>query len=93
MTGEIVSSTIKLTGQMEDTELGILLGGGSTHCFLKTAVTENFLDRVKAHRPFKVRIADGKELVCSDWIPKIRWSMQRHTFEQDVHFLDLEHMT
>ena len=76
MTGEMVSSTIKLIGQMEDTELDILFDRGSTHCFLKTAVTENFIDQFEAHRPFKVRASDGKELVCSNWIPKMRWSMQ-----------------
>ncbi|XP_027157202.1 uncharacterized protein LOC113758631 [Coffea eugenioides] len=45
---------------------------------------------VKNHKPFKVRIADGKELVCEQWIPGMKWMMQGHHFTHNVYVLDLE---
>ncbi|XP_071924750.1 uncharacterized protein [Coffea arabica] len=42
------------------------------------------------HKPFKVRIADGEELTCNQWIPNIKWDLQGHNFTQNVYVSDLE---
>ncbi|XP_071939043.1 uncharacterized protein [Coffea arabica] len=71
-------------------DLSILLDGRSTDCFIRSAIAQLHLDSVHDHKPFKVRIADGKELTCNQWIPNMKWKMQGHNFTQDVYVLDLE---
>ncbi|XP_071939819.1 uncharacterized protein [Coffea arabica] len=71
-------------------DLSILLDGRSTDCFIRSAIAQLHPDSVHDHKPFKVRIADGKELTCNQWIPNMKWEMQGHNFTQDVYVLDLE---
>ncbi|XP_027166158.1 uncharacterized protein LOC113766138 [Coffea eugenioides] len=90
MSGELSSSIIKMQGQYRGHQLTILLDGGSTNCFIKSSVAQMYPEMVHGHRPFKVKIADGKELHCDHWIPGMQWDMQGHTFTHDVFVLDLE---
>nr|XP_027093534.1 uncharacterized protein LOC113713927 [Coffea arabica] len=90
MTGELSSSIIKMQGQFKNSQLTILLDGGSTNCFIRRSVAQLYPETVQKHRPFKVKIADGKELHCDQWIPGMQWDMQGHTFTQDVFVMDLE---
>lgn len=69
ITGNLLSSTIKLVGMARDSEIAILLDGGSSNCFLKKLVAQRWHELIRQHKPFKVRIADGQELCCSQWIP------------------------
>ena len=86
----LTSGTIKLQGESRGCRINILLDGGSTHCFIKRATAEKFLGDVQAHRPFKVTIADGKELICTSWIPDWRWTIQGYSFTHAAFILDLE---
>ncbi|XP_071902780.1 uncharacterized protein [Coffea arabica] len=88
--GNLLSSTIKLLGKVRDSEISILLDGGSSNCFLKKSVAQRWQELVRQHKPFKVRIANGQELCCSQWIPNFQWSMQGQKFCHNVYLLDLE---
>ncbi|XP_071940002.1 uncharacterized protein [Coffea arabica] len=90
MTGELSSSVIKMQGQYKSRQLTILLDGGSTNCFIRRSVAQLYPETVQKHRPFKVKIADGKELHCDQWIPGMQWDMQGHRFTHDVFVMDLE---
>ncbi|XP_027150147.1 uncharacterized protein LOC113750359 [Coffea eugenioides] len=90
VSGQLSSSTIKMLGYYGDQEVSILLDGGSTNCFIKPTIAQLYPEAVKNHKPFKVRIADGKELVCEQWIPGMKWMMQDHHFTHNVYVLDLE---
>ncbi|XP_027171876.1 uncharacterized protein LOC113771497 [Coffea eugenioides] len=90
MSGELSSSIIKMQGRYKGHHLAILLDGGSTNCFIKRSVAQMYPEMVQRHRPFKVKIADGKELQCDHWIPRMQWDMQDHKFTHDVFVLDLE---
>ncbi|XP_027171840.1 uncharacterized protein LOC113771462 [Coffea eugenioides] len=90
LSGELSSSIIKMQGEYMNQHLTVLLDGGSTNCFIRRSVAQQFPERVQNHRPFKVKIADGKELTCDQWIPGMQWSMQGHRFAHDVFVLDLE---
>ena len=90
MSGGLSSSTIKMQGQYKNYQLTILLDGGSTNCFVGRSTAQLYPNTVQKHRPFKVKIADGKELTCDQWIPGMQWNMQGHKFIHDVVVLDLE---
>ncbi|XP_071900942.1 uncharacterized protein [Coffea arabica] len=90
VSGHMFSNTIKMLGHFKGHNLSILLDGGSTNCFIRSAIAQLHPDCLQNHKPFKVRITDGKELTCNQWIPNMKWDMQGHNFTQNVYVLDLE---
>ncbi|XP_027174040.1 uncharacterized protein LOC113773608 [Coffea eugenioides] len=90
VSGELSSSTIKMQGLYGNHQLSVLVDGGSTNCFIRPAVALLYPEKIRKHRPFKVKIADGKVLHCDQWVPQITWEIQGHQFEHNVFVLDLE---
>lgn len=90
VSGHLTSITIKLIRCYDQRPISILLDGGSTHCFFNPKVVHSNLGKVERHHPFRVKVADKKELLCDTWIPRMQWEMQGCKFEHNVHLLDIE---
>ncbi|XP_071906018.1 uncharacterized protein [Coffea arabica] len=90
VSGELSSSTIKMQGLYGNQQLSVLVDGGSTNCFIRPTVAQLYPEKIRRHRPFKVKIADGKVLHCDRWVPQMKWEIQGHQFVHDVFVLELE---
>lgn len=66
------ASAIQLKGIYQGRYILILLDRGCTHCFLKASIAQLFPKKVQNHKPFMVRIANGKELICEQWISQMK---------------------
>ena len=68
----------------------VLIDGGSTHNFIKSAVAQK-LSLPIAHVPnFKVFVGSGDSITCEAKCEKMPLHMQGHDFQVDTFVLDLK---
>lgn len=83
------STSIRLRGWVQGTELLMLVDSGSTHSFVDERIGSTFIGLKHLPQPLKVQIADGGQLSCSQVIPKCDWWIQGHNFSSDFRLLPL----
>jgi hypothetical protein len=82
--------TMRLSGNIGNMEILILVDSGSVGSFISIAVADKLKNQLKICTDAQYIIADGSPMVCSQNIPSLTWSTQGHTFQTTVGVLPLK---
>lgn len=89
LSGVDAPDTIRLRALVGNRVMLLLLDSGSTHSFVSTTFAEGLKNAIQPMDAVNVRVANGQQLQCDSWVPKLQWWMQGHTFEADMRVLDI----
>ncbi|KAJ3685492.1 hypothetical protein LUZ61_014656 [Rhynchospora tenuis] len=82
--------TLRFKGMIGQTPICVLLDSGSSHSFVNPAVIQEVPHQLTKIPPLKVRIANGENMVSEYLCGAMLFSIQDHTFENDVRVLDVQ---
>ena len=89
LSGTETASTIRLTAQVGDQVMLLLLDSGSTHSF----INKNFADSMGLSTvpipAVPVKVANGQILNYDTLVQQLEWQCQGHQFQTDLRVLDL----
>lgn len=83
-------STMRIVGTIGTRQIQILIDSGSTHNFLDSKLASKLQCFTKGVPVMKVRVANGKNLDCSQLCKDFQWLMQGVWFKTDVLLLPLD---
>ncbi|XP_022041421.1 uncharacterized protein LOC110944001 [Helianthus annuus] len=83
-------STMRIVGTIGTSQIQILIDSGSTHNFLDSKLASKLQRFTKGVPVMKVRVANGKNLDCSQLCQDFQWPMQGVWFKTDVLLLPLD---
>lgn len=87
---KIKPRAIRLKGRINDSEVSVLIDGGSTHNFIQHAVAEKLSLCVHPIIPFRVFVGNGESLRCSHACLRTPITMQGYSFEIDLFILQVK---
>ncbi|KAG6430462.1 hypothetical protein SASPL_108530 [Salvia splendens] len=87
---KIKPRAIRLKGRINDSEVSVLIDGGSTHNFIQPAVAERLSLCVHPIIPFRVFVGNGESLRCSHACLRTPITMQGYSFEIDLFILQVK---
>jgi hypothetical protein len=77
ISGTSASRTMCMAGQIQGVGIKILVDSGSSHTFIRSALAA------------QLQVANGQNLVCSDYFPHTEWEMAGYSFKSDLRVLPL----
>jgi hypothetical protein len=80
---------IQLRTFIEDKEILMLVDSGSSASFINEHLAASMQGITPLPKPCKVKVADGTQHHCSEYIPQCPWSVQEHQFTTDMKILAL----
>ncbi|VFQ78707.1 unnamed protein product [Cuscuta campestris] len=81
--------SLRLTGNINNSPVHVLLDGGSTHNFIHPAVAEKLALVLYPVTPFRVYVGNGESLRCSYFCPQTAVTLQGHVFAIDLYLLEI----
>ena len=89
LAGTEAPDTIRLRALVGNRVMLLLVDSGSTRSFVSANFAAGLTEQVQPMPPVTVRVANGQQLKCDQWVPKLQWWLQGHTFEADMRVLDI----
>ncbi|WOH05166.1 hypothetical protein DCAR_0624580 [Daucus carota subsp. sativus] len=89
LSSQMARKTITLEGKLKEKTITILVDTGSTLTYLNVEVVKQLGLEVTKGEPIQVRLADGRMVVSSEWVPKVKWKIQDYSFCFDMRVLDI----
>lgn len=80
-------STLKLAGQIKDKSVVFLIDSGSTHNIVSSVLVEKLQLETKPVPPYKVCLANGKEVKGNAQCSQLKWNTGEERFEMDALIL------
>ncbi|VFQ81342.1 unnamed protein product [Cuscuta campestris] len=81
--------SLRLTGNIKNSPVHVLLDGGSTHNFIHPTVAERLSLVLYPVTPFRVYVGNGESLRCSYSCPQTAVALQGHIFAIDLYLLEI----
>ncbi|VFQ69232.1 unnamed protein product [Cuscuta campestris] len=81
--------SLRLTGDINNSPVHVLLDGGSTHNFIHPTVGEKLSLVLYPVTPFRVYVGNGESLRCSYSCPHTAVALQGHIFAIDLYLLEI----
>ncbi|VFQ99596.1 unnamed protein product [Cuscuta campestris] len=81
--------SLRLTGNINNSPVHVLLDGGSTHNFIHPTVAEKLSLVLYPVPPFRVYVGNGESLRCSYSCPQTAVALQGHIFAIDLYLLEI----
>ncbi|CAH9078543.1 unnamed protein product [Cuscuta europaea] len=92
LAGGMDSRTMRVSGNVQQHKLNILIDSGSTHNFIKQEAAGRLKLTVTKIKPFATRIASGDRLWCSEKYEHVQITIQGYTFETTLYALPITGM-
>lgn len=87
--GNSAPCTISFDGHLGSVPISVLLDSGSTHTFISSTIAARCSSLQPLYPPIQVKVANGQELLCDQYIPAAVWSIQGVEFQSDLKVLQL----
>ena len=82
-------SVLQLRGRIGDQELLLLVDSGSTASFINSRLQDKLPALSKLQQRIKVKVADDRELICTEEVRNCVWETQGHQFKTNFKVLTL----
>ena len=82
--------SLRINGTIHDTQVSVLIDGGSTHNFIKPSVAERLCLPLHVIFPFRVFVGNGASLRCDYVSFSTPLTLQGHPFDINLFLLQLE---
>lgn len=82
-------SVLQLQGTIRGQPVNMLVNSGSTTSFINMNLKDLFPDCHLIQKPIRVKVADNRELRCTEEISDCKWLSQGHEFSTNFKFLQL----
>ncbi|XP_073361904.1 uncharacterized protein [Aegilops tauschii subsp. strangulata] len=89
VSGGVSAKAFQLRAWVQGREVLMLVDSGSTNSFIDRSLAETIQGAQPLLRAYRVRVADGRELICSAVIPNCLWCSQGHNFNTNLKVLTL----
>lgn len=89
LTSGVPPRAFQLRAWIQGREVLMLVDSGSTTLFINGRLGANIVGVWPLPREYKVRVADGGELMCSASVPNRTWCSHEHQFSTDMKVLPL----
>lgn len=89
MSGNLDGNTLRFKGKVNGKDVFILIGSGSTHCFVDEQVIHTLGYKLEYTIPMMVSVADGSKLISRTHCPDFCWEIQGHQFTRPVRVIKL----
>lgn len=89
ISGGVSAKAFQLRAWVQGREVLMLVDSGSTNSFIDQSLAETIQGAQPLPRAYRVRVADGGELICSAIVPNCLWCSQGHNFTTDLKVLTL----
>lgn len=87
--GSEPDGTMRMLGQVQGTEVLILVDSGSSGSFISSQIAAGLKGVQSLLRQLSVRVANGGTLNCDAMIPHCEWQVQGHRFKTTLRILPL----
>lgn len=85
------TEAIRLDCEIEGQQVVFLLDSGSSHSFLSERLAQHVPGRQDLPKQQRVRIAGGRQLICSQVIPNCNWLTAGHQFQSNFKIPPLQY--
>lgn len=82
-------ATIRLHGVVGKRQIRILVDSGSVSSFISTSLATELGCDTHELRPETFKVADGRAIQCTQFVPDFEWGVQGHTFRHSLNALNL----
>lgn len=87
--GHTIPQTLRVLGHIANTQVAILVDGGSTNNFVQERVAKNLGLPLQPSPTFQVLVGNGEELQCSTICPNVCIILGTHKFWVDLFVVPL----
>ncbi|XP_017233152.1 uncharacterized protein LOC108207202 [Daucus carota subsp. sativus] len=81
--------TITLEGSIQKSKVQMLVDTGSSLSCIDNKVVKNIGLQKQNCDAITVKLADGRTVVSSFYVPKVKWTIQQYEFEFDLRIIDI----
>jgi hypothetical protein len=87
--GHSIPQTLRVMGQINNHQVGVLIDSGSTHNFVQDRVVKQLGLTIQQAHSFNVLVGNGEQLGCTSMCSKVSLFMGSHEFLVDLYVLPL----
>jgi hypothetical protein len=86
---KVSSATMQFLGQIQGKSICILVDSCSSNTFVSASLASQLYGSSVCHRPIKVTVVNGNQMLCQLEFKQLQWSIQHYVFISDAKVLPL----